>query len=292
MARSMTGFGRAITAYADEQITVEVSAVNHRFLESSFRLPPARASLEPPLRERVKQDISRGKINISVRREYGPMGRVQIRLDEDVAGHYVNASRRLAELLNTSEELSLDRLVTLEGVFIHEDAAQDIEAVQSMLENALGDALRAFNQARETEGAALLRDMAARLDAIEASVVRVEARFPEITEQYRLRMRDRVREISVDAAVKEERVALEVAMMADRMDVTEETVRLRAHLEHGRALFQSAEPVGRDLNFLVQEMGREINTMGSKLRDVDAAREVLLMKSELEKLREQIQNIE
>ena len=292
MARSMTGFGRAITAHADEQITVEVSAVNHRFLESSFRLPPVWASLEPPLRELVKQEISRGKINISVRREFGPMGRVQIRLDEDVANHYVNASRRLAELLNTSEELSLDRLVTLEGVFIHEDAAQDIEAVQAMLESALGDALRAFNQARENEGAALLRDMSSRLDAIEASVVRVEARFPEISEQYRARMKERVREISTDAAVKEERVALEVAMMADRMDVTEETVRLRAHLEHGRALFQSAEPVGRDLNFLVQEMGREINTMGSKLRDVDAAREVLLMKSELEKLREQIQNIE
>ena len=292
MARSMTGFGRAITAYADEQITVEISAVNHRFLESSFRLPPAWASLEAPLRELVKQETTRGKVNISVRREYGPLGRVRIRLDEEVSAHYVDASRRLAEILNTSEELSLDRLVTLDGVFIHEDAAQDIEAVQAMLEAALVEALRSFNQARENEGVALLRDMAARLAAIEASVVRVEARFPEISALYRARLSERVRELVADANVKEERVALEVAMMADRMDVTEETVRLRAHLEHGRALFQSSEPVGRDLNFLVQEMGREINTMGSKLRDVEAAREVLLMKSELEELREQIQNIE
>jgi uncharacterized protein (TIGR00255 family) len=288
----MTGFGRAITAYAEEQIAVEVSAVNHRFLESSFRMPPAWACLEVPLRELVKQAITRGKINISVRREYGPSGRVRIRLDEEVAAHYVAASRRLAEVLNTSEELSLDRLVTLEGVFIHEDAAQDIEAVQAMLEAALGEALRAFNQARDNEGAALLRDMSARLDAIEASVVRVEARFPEISVLYLARLTERVRELTVEANVKEERVAVEVAMMADRMDVTEETVRLRAHLEHGRALFRSSEPVGRDLNFLVQEMGREINTMGSKIRDVEAAREVLLMKSELEKLREQIQNIE
>ena len=292
MARSMTGFGRAITAYADERITVEVSAVNHRFLECSFRLPPAWASLEAPLRELVKQETTRGKVNVSVRREYGPSGRVRIRLDEAAAAQYVETSRRLAELLNTSEELSLNRLATLDGVFIQEDTALDMDAVQAMLEKVLREALNAFSQSRGKEGDALVRDMVARLDAIAASVVRVDARFPEISVLYRDRLLERVRELVADTNVKEERVALEVAMMADRMDVTEETVRLRAHLDHGRSLFQSSEPVGRDLNFLVQEMGREINTMGSKLRDVEAAREVLLMKSELEKLREQIQNIE
>lgn len=292
MTRSMTGFGRSVTQIDGEQVTIEISSVNHRFLEFSFRLPPSWTPLETPLRELIKQKISRGKVNVSIRREYGPMGRVRVRLDEEVVRAYADASRRLADLLNSTESISLDRIATLEGVFARDEDGLDLESVQAQLSAGLEEALAAFNNARETEGASLARDMAARLELIDAAVGRVEARMPGIVQVYRARLWERMAEICAETGVKEERLAVEAAIMADRMDVTEEMVRLRTHLRQGLKLLEASEPVGRDYNFLLQEMQREINTMGSKMRDADGIREVLLMKSELEKLREQLQNIE
>lgn len=294
MARSMTGFGRTTVDYEGEQIGIEVSGVNHRFFECGLRLPPCWGALEPSLREVVKPEVARGKVNISIRREYGPAGRIRVRLDEDAAAGYLAGAARLAEMTGAAPggALTVDRLAVLDGVFVHADEDADLDAVFAVLAEGLRTALAAFNAARESEAAALLRDMSARFDAMAVAAARVEARAPELQRHYADRLRVRMRELCADPALKEERIAIEAAVMADRMDVTEEIVRLRAHLDHGRALFVSAEPIGRDLNFLLQEMQREINTMGSKLRDIEGSREVLWLKSELEKLREQIQNIE
>lgn len=294
MARSMTGFGRATVDYEGEQVGIEISSVNHRFFECGLRLPPCWGALEPSLREVVKPEVARGKVSVSIRREYGPSGRIRVRLDEEAAAGYLAGAARLAEMIGAAPDraLSVDRLAVLDGVFVHADEDADLEAVFAALAEGLKTALAAFNAARESEAAALLRDMTARFDGMAAAAARVEGRAPELQRQYVERLQARMRDLCADPSLKEERIALEAAVMADRMDVTEELVRLRAHLDHGRELFASPEPIGRDLNFLMQEMQREINTMGSKLRDIEGSREVLWLKSELEKLREQIQNIE
>lgn len=294
MARSMTGFGRATVEYAGEGITVEVSGVNSRFLECMVKLPPVWSAMEPPLREVVRREVARGKVNVFIRRAFGASGRARVTLDEDAARGYIEGLKRLNALagLQSKALLGVDRLALLDGVFIHAEAEEDQEALLAALTAALTAALAAYNAAREAEAAQLMADMAARIDAMAAATDRVEARVPEMQAAHTERLRERMREICADPALKEERVAMEAALMADRMDVTEELVRLRSHFVRARELFASPEPVGRDLNFLLQEMQREINTAGSKLRDLDSARELLWLKSELEKLREQVQNIE
>ncbi|HQL95337.1 MAG TPA: YicC family protein, partial [Candidatus Hydrogenedentes bacterium] len=248
----------------------------------------------PPLREVVRREVARGKVNVFIRRAFGASGRARVTLDEDAARGYIEGLKRLNALagLQSDAPLGVDRLALLDGVFIHAEAEEDQEALLAALTEGLTAALAAYNAAREAEAAQLMADMAARINAMAAAADRVEARVPEMQAAHVERLRERMREICADPALKEERVAMEAALMADRMDVTEELVRLRSHFVRARELFASAEPVGRDLNFLLQEMQREINTAGSKLRDLDSARELLWLKSELEKLREQVQNIE
>lgn len=292
MIRSMTGFGQAAGELDGETISIEVSAVNHRFLESSFRLPLAWASLEPVLREAVKELVARGKLNVQIRRDRGPMGRPVIRYDAEVAGQYIQAAQTLAQMLGVQETLSLDTLSQLEGVFYQEEETRDLERVKNVLVCVLRQAVEQLNLARGTEGQALTADVLLRVAQMEEALSAVEERLPEIGREYEARLRTRVAELSAEAGVKEERLALEIALMADKADVNEEVVRLRAHFERAKALLEGDEPPGRDLGFLAQEMQREINTLGSKLRDIGVTREVLRMKSELEKLREQAQNIE
>lgn len=292
MVRSMTGYGRASGAFEGEGIAVELSAVNHRFLECSFRLPYAWNALESALRETVKRQVSRGKVNITVRRERGPAGKPSFRFDPAVAQEYINASRELSSLMNSTGALSLDRLMTLEGVFFQEEEDRDLEVVNAALADVLERALEQFNHTRETEGAALATDIRGQLAAMREALASIEVQLPGIASAYEERLRTRVAELTAEAGMKEDRIALELAMMADKADVHEEVVRLKAHFEHVDDLLNSKEPIGRELNFLAQEIQRESNTLGSKLRDIGVTKEVLRMKIELEKLREQAQNIE
>lgn len=293
MARSMTGFGRAIGTVEGDNITIEMSGVNHRYFDCSVRLPSQWIMLEQRLREWLRAEISRGKINVSVRRDKNATNNVQVRCDAAIAQQYIDASQNLAQALATPEaKLSLDVLAQLEGVFYQEESEQDMDAIASGVQAILQDALKQFQTGRAREGAAMKTDLLERLSAIEASVEVIESKRPEIVDAYEQRLRERIEELNAEVGLKEERLALEVAMMADKTDTHEELVRLRAHLEHGRALLDSEEATGRDLNFLTQEIQREINTLGSKLRDIGVTREVLSMKAELEKMREQVQNIE
>lgn len=292
MTRSMTGFGRVSADIDSESVTIEVTTVNHRFLECSFRMPNAWAALEIPLRNVAKQFLSRGKLNVSIRRSRGPMGRPAILFDADNAKQYIDASRELSRLMNSTAALSLDTLAQLEGVFYQEEQEQDLEAVHDQLCAAFAAALEQLNLARAQEGESLARDVVERIHEMQDAVSIIETRLPDLSREYETRLRTKVADLIAETSLTEDRLAIEIALMADKMDVNEEVVRLKSHFEAVLGLLAQTEPIGRDLNFLSQELQREINTLGSKLRDLDVTREVLRLKSELEKLREQAQNIE
>ncbi len=292
MTRSMTGFGRSAIELNGERVTIEVSSVNHRFLESSFRLPSVWAALEPFLRESVRLQAARGKLYINVRREHGPMGRMKVSFDAEVAERYIAACRELAHRMNSTESVSLNTLATLEGVFYQEEDEKDLEEVKEALIRGLNEALAQLNTARAAEGMALAQDIALRVTEMRDALDVIERMIPEIEKAYEERLRARVVELTQDITLREDRVAVEVALLADKNAIHEEVVRLKTHLDHVGELLASNEPVGRELNFLAQEIQREANTLGSKLRDVGVIREVLKIKSELEKLREQAQNVE
>ena len=292
MVRSMTGFGKASCEYAEGTISIELSSVNHRYLDSSVRLPSEWSSLEPVLRDALKERLSRGKINVSVSRKRDGGDAQRIRLDRDVAEQYIRASKELGELLDSTEPLSLQTLAQFETVFTYEEGEEDLDEAKDVLMNLLREAVSHLDAMRETEGKALARDLAHRIGLIRESVRAVEERLPALNEVFAERLRARIEELGQDTSITEERIAMEVALMAEKSDVTEEVVRLKSHLDHAEELLRSDEPVGRKLNFLSQEVQREINTLGAKVRDTDVIRQVLHMKSELERIREQIQNIE
>ncbi len=292
MIKSMTGFGRATGAFEGETLSIELSSVNHRFFECTIKLPPAWGLLEARLREVLKERISRGKVFCSVRRDRAPGAKPAISFDLQVAEEYVRASRELVNLMNSTERISLGTLMTLDGVFSHEEAEQDLEAVGAALLEIAAKAADNLDTMRKTEGLALAADLRERFDAMRAAVAEVESRVPELNAAYEARLRERIAELNVDAKVSEDRLSVEVALMADRADVNEEIVRIKAHLDHAAQLFEQPDPVGRELGFLSQELQREINTLGSKMRDLNVTREVIKMKGELEKVREQMNNIE
>ncbi len=292
MTRSMTGFGRAAGTLLGDEVTVEMSAVNHRYLDASLRMPLAWAAVEPVLKQQLRKYVSRGKLSVTISRKRGPGSPPSIRFDPDTARQYVEASRELAAMVGSNAAISVDVLAQLEGVLVHEDPVDDLESVQAGLEALLEDAAARLNAMRATEGEALERDIRARIALIRSALVRIEDRLPELNGAYEQRLRSRIEELRTEVSLSEERIALEVALLAEKADVTEEVVRLKAHLDHFSGLLDEKEPVGRRLDFLLQELQREINTLGVKTRDSDVARHVLEMKSELEKIREQIQNVE
>ena len=292
MVRSMTGFGKASVEYDGSTISVELSSVNHRFLDASVRMPREWLALEPAVRETLKTRLERGKLNVSINRKRGAGSMRSLRLDEEVAGQYIAASRELGHLLGTTEPLKLNTLAQLPDVFCYSDEDEDLEAAKAALVPLLGEAVERLDAMRLVEGKALAAEVALRVGLIRESLGRVEALLPELNRQHEERLRSRIGELNEIADIAEERLAIEVALMAEKGDVTEETVRLATHLDHVVEVLDSGGPAGRKLNFLSQEIQREINTLGSKVRDSEVSREVLEMKSELEKIREQIQNIE
>ena len=259
MARSMTGFGRGSGLVEGETVSVEVSAVNHRFLEPSFRLPYVWNGVEPALRNLLKKRVARGKVNISIRRERGPAGRTAFCYDAGVAKQYIAAARELAGLMSSTDGLSLNALMGMEGVFYPEETTQDLDVVKAELSVVFESALEQFNAAREAEGAVLLEDLAANVSEMRDALAVVEGELPSIAEAYEARLRTRLAELNAEVGLKEERIALEVAMMAEKTDVNEEVVRLKAHYAHVDELLSSNEPLGRELNFLAQEIQRAVD---------------------------------
>ncbi len=292
MARSMTGFGKAVREFKGSVVTAEMTSVNHRFVDISLRIPSAWSSLEGEVKQLIRKHIDRGKITGGILRKREASSGQTVMLDRDVARMYLDAARELAHMLGTPETLSLNTLAQLEGVFTYEDSEEDLEEVRPMLESLMNEALDNLNAMRAAEGRALMEDLHSRVALMREALANVEVRLPELDRLYEERLRTRINDLKTDVTITEERVALEVALLAEKADVTEEVVRLKTHLDHMVELLGVSEPVGRRLDFLSQEIGREINTLGVKTRDSDVTKEVIRLKSELEKIREQIQNIE
>lgn len=288
----MTGFARTAAEFQGSMVSIELGSVNHRYLDVSLRLPNEWASLDPEIREALREKLSRGKITANVNRRRGGSPAQTLKFDQEIARQYVEASANLSALLGNGEELSLSTLAQLQGVFYYEQNEEDLEETKEFLVTIVQEAVDKLEEMRLAEGRVLCLDLMARIEAIRSSLARVEERLPTLTQAYEEKLRGRIEELNLDKNITEERLSMEVALMAERGDVTEECVRLKAHLDHAVELLESDEAVGRKLNFLSQEIQREINTLGAKIRDTDVARETLEMKSELDRIREQIQNIE
>ena len=295
MVKSMTGFGREHVIAEGREIIVEIRSVNHRYYEFNARTPRTYGYLDEKLKSFLKSGISRGKVEVSVN-IYNQEGTdAEIELNKPVALGYLNALRGSAEELGLDDDLVLSNLIRLPDVFTVVKKTEDEEVIWNQVKAVAQSALDKFVQMRITEGEKMYEDISSRLDFIEETVGKIETHQPSVAEGYRERLYEKIKE-TLDSAdidnIEEHRILTEVAIFADKVAIDEETVRLRSHISQFRELIKAEEPVGRKLDFLVQEVNREVNTIGSKANDLTITRMVVDLKAEIEKIREQIQNIE
>jgi uncharacterized protein (TIGR00255 family) len=288
----MTGFGGGRGEAAGEALTVELRSVNAKFCEVKARMPRELSALEPELVKVIKSRISRGVVEAFVRREGATARGATPRVDLTLASAYAKALRELKDELGLAGEPTVQDVAAMEGVVTLGESAVDPAALAPVLQSGLGAALDALDQMRRREGEALARDLSARFETIEKLAAQVAKLAPAQVEAYRERLSARVAELSRGVALDPARLAQEVALFADRTDIAEEVTRLASHLEQLRGLVQSDAPAGRKLEFLVQEVNREINTIGSKSQHARITSLVVEMKAELERVREQVQNVE
>jgi len=291
MIRSMTGFGSGRGAASGEEIAVEIRSVNHKFCEVKARLPRELSALEIEITRVVKDRLARGGVEVTVRRA-GPGGSMAPRVDAALAEAYARAYAEVAARVGLHGQVTLSDIVSAEGVIRLDDRDADLDAARAATERALGLALEALLGMRVREGEALRRDLEARLATVEGLVVRVDALAPQAVEHHRARLAERVLELTRGVPLDPARLAQEVALLAERTDVAEEVTRLRSHVDQARQLLGSGEPAGRKLDFLVQEMHREANTIGSKSQHAEISTVVVGLKAEIERMREQVQNVE
>ena len=291
--QSMTGYGRAFVEIDGRQMTVEVKSVNHRFLDIAFRMPRNLMFLEDAARKAVGAKLSRGHVDVFVTYRNLRTDARTVQVDEALFRAYADALRSLAELSGSGlrDDRTLMGIARMPDVMTVTEADEDQDAVRALMLAALNEALDGLVAMRGREGDTIRADLSGRVDAIERMTAAVEARYPETVEEYRQRLKSAVAEL-VDSGVDENRLLMEVAIMADRSAIAEEIVRLNSHVQQLRALLDATEPVGRRVDFIVQELNREVNTISSKSQDIPITRLTVDMKAEIEKLREQVQNIE
>ena len=290
--RSMTGYGREQRIIGEREITVEIRSVNHRYFEFSARVPRIYGYIEEKLKAMLKENISRGKVEVNVQLNMLGGKSVNVTVDMDTAYEYIKALREANEELALEDDLTLSRLMKFPDIFTVQKQEDDEEQIWKDISSVVSAALERFVSMRETEGASLKEDILSKLVNIEGYLEKVEAAAPQTAVRYREKLMARLREILEDKNVDEQRVITEAAVFAEKIAIDEETVRLRSHISQFRTLLDSDVPIGRKLDFLVQEVNREINTIGSKAQDIEITKCVVEMKSETEKIREQIQNIE
>ena len=292
MIRSMTGYGRGQQLLHGRSITVEIRSVNHRYFEFSCRTPRGCAFLEDRLKRTLQQAISRGKVEVSLTLQTVESRGGAVAVDHALAGQYLTALRALAAEYGLTDDLTLSAVARLPDLFTVGRGEEDEEELADDVLSVLQEALDRFVAMREAVGERLRADVLSRLLALEEHLAFVEERSPQTVAEYRARLTAKLNELLGGAVADEARILTEAAIVADRLAVDEETVRLHSHIAQLRGILDCAEPVGRKLDFLVQEMNRETNTIGSKCSDTAIAGHVVEMKSEIEKIREQIQNIE
>lgn len=288
----MTGYGRAQNILNGRDITVEIRSVNHRYYEYSSRVPRAFGYLDEKLKTLFKSSVSRGKVEASVTINTIEGKDQVIRINLGAAEGYISALRGAADALGLEDNLKLSNLIKLPDVFNVQKAPDDEEQIWTDVSSVANEALAKFVEMRTVEGSRLKSDVLEKAANIEIMVGEVEKISPETVENYRNRLYTKLCEVLENKDIDEQRILTEAAVFADKVAVDEETVRLRSHIAQLRDMLESEDAVGRKLDFLVQEMNREVNTIGSKSQNIDIARLVVDMKSEIEKIREQIQNIE
>lgn len=291
MIRSMTGFGKSEAVIDDTPCSIEVRCVNGRYLELSCRMPKEWSSREGQVRELARDRVARGSLQIYVRRDEQATD-TTVRINMDAARSAVAALRAAKAELGLDGDVSLDHLMSVPMLFQGGAEQKDEVDVWPALSAGIGAALDAMNAMRTMEGAELAKDFEARLLALETGLADVEQRSAARIPAERDRLRERVRALVDDEHIDEQRLQLEIVLLSEKLDVSEECVRLRSHIKFYRDTMSETSAVGRKLNFLLQEMNREVNTIGSKTNDADIGRVVVGMKEELERMREQVQNIE
>lgn len=292
MIKSMTGYGSAKGTSGKLDITIELRSVNNRFLDCTVRLPRVYTSLEDGIKSQIQKAVSRGKMDVFVTIDSSRADDIAISVNESVADAYMAAIRQLSERYGVENDATAMGLLKLQDVLFVTKAETDMDELAADISAILAEALEDYNAMRLREGDKLKTDILSRANEIERLTKLAEERSPKTVAEYRERLYKRMTEVLESTTIDEARILTEAAIFADKTAVDEETVRLESHISQLRELMESAEPVGRKLDFLIQEFNREANTIGSKGNDVEMARIVVDLKAEIEKIREQVQNIE
>jgi len=293
MIKSMTGYGRAEAVVGGKRIVVEIKSLNHRFLEVSLRLPGALSSLELELKKKINAKFSRGKIEVGIRMDSSVSSDRGAGLDLNLPllRNYHSLLCRMKEELNLPDEISLAVMSSFQDVFVSQDD-DDLAAIWQKLEVLLEESVAMLMVMRSKEGETLIRDLRSRIAMVEQAVNVIQDRVPQVLKAYQKRLTERIKELVGDMEIDAARLMQEVAIMAEKSDITEEIVRFRSHIDQFVEMLAGDEAVGRKIDFLIQEMGREVNTIGSKSNDAEISRGVIEIKSELARIREQVQNLE
>ena len=292
MVKSMTGYGRARQTLHGRDITVEVRSVNNRYLDCTVKVPRTYIFAEDAVKSRVQKAVSRGKVDVFITIDATAADETVVAVNEPLARGYYEALTKIRDMFSLEGELTAAVLAKFPDVLTVTKAEEDLESVAGDICAVLDEALEAYNAMRAVEGVKLCEDIAGRVTTIETVVGKVEERSPQTVVAYREKLTPRMQEVLQSTTIDESRILTEAAIFADKIAVDEETVRLRSHIAQLRTMLKSDQPVGRKLDFLIQEVNRECNTIGSKCNDLTIAQDVVNMKAEVEKIREQVQNIE
>ncbi|MEG1255255.1 YicC/YloC family endoribonuclease [Clostridium sp.] len=292
MIKSMTGFGRGTSGGDVSSFIVEIKTVNHRYFELNVRMPRALISLEDNIRKYVNEKIKRGKVDIFVTQSQLAKEDMEVVVNESLADSYIEALQNLKNKYNLRDDVSATTLARFPEVLTLKQKEEDLDTAWKTLLPAVEGAVSNLFDMREQEGGKLLIDITKRCECISSNVDIINSRVPEVSEEYRRRLLKKVEEIITERNIDENRIAMEVVLQADKSCIDEEIVRLKSHLEQVINTFKLSEPIGRKLDFIIQEMNREANTIASKVNDLELTNIALNIKSEIEKIREQVQNVE
>jgi len=288
----MTGYGHAQSTNSGFSISLEIKSVNHRFFEFSARIPRAYGFLDEKLKSFFQARISRGKVECFVQIDTSEQENTEVVLNRSLAAGYIKAFGELTESFNLENDLTVSTLARYGDLFTVRKGQEDEDGIWQAVKTVAEQAYEGFLNMRQNEGATLMEDILFRAAEIKKSVEFIETRSPQTVSEYNRRLFERMKELLNDTSIDEQRILFEAAVFADKVAVAEETVRLRSHLAQLEEFTRSKEAVGRKMDFLVQEINREANTIGSKAQDTEIAGKVVSMKAEIEKIREQVQNIE
>ncbi len=290
--KSMTGFGRSEVQDEQYRFTVEMKSVNHRYLDFNFKIPKKLSLFESAVRSVLKEYMQRGKVDVFITYENYTQSRISLKYNRDIARQYLDYLQEMERDFSIENDITVSGLSRYPEVFTMEEQPADEEELWGILEQALRNAAKAFSSSREKEGADLKNDLLEKLEGMQEKVAAIEVRSPEIMKEYREKLEKKLGELLEDNQIEESRIAAEVILFADKICTDEETVRLKSHIDNMRHVLSDGDGIGRKLDFIAQEMNREANTILSKANDLETSNIAIDLKTEIEKVREQIQNIE